>query len=428
MIIIPNSKKDVFLFIYDVNYETGEYQTKALNSKEEKLFTDYEQIEAISNKDESNNIWYEENILRVKKDGKFGAINLDGKELVPCEYEEITVIPGLESTIKIKKDGKYGVRDSSGKEILQPLYKDVTNLGDDNKDGFIVQNDEGKYGIVNYSGENIIEAKYEEVTKIHANDTYVVKQAGKQILVNKEGTEVLNSGYDEIKQVLKSSENGVIFTSNGKYGVMNLNGEVKISAEYDSLKESKSGLLIVNKAGKFGIIDILNIVKLEPTYISLTYNEKADIYIAEKEDFINDIIDNQFTVRQTGILTELNEDKGYIALRQGDEDKYYNFKFEEKKATDIFTSNTLFKSKKDGKYGFVDKNGKVVVDYNYDDVTFQNKYGYVGVKKDGKWGSIDSKGNVVQEPTYNLDDYLQVDFIGRWHLGKDINMNYYNQL
>ena len=38
------------------------------------------------------------------------------------------------------------------------------------------------------------------------------------------------------------------------------------------------------------------------------------------------------------------------------------------------------------------------------------------------------KGNLEQEPTYNLDDYLLVNFIERWHLGLDINMNYYNQL
>lgn len=42
--------------------------------------------------------------------------------------------------------------------------------------------------------------------------------------------------------------------------------------------------------------------------------------------------------------------------------------------------------------------------------------------------SIDSKGTIVQEPTYDLDSYLLVNFIGRWHLGEDLNMNYYNQL
>ena len=86
------------------------------------------------------------------------------------------------------------------------------------------------------------------------------------------------------------------------------------------------------------------------------------------------------------------------------------------------------RKKKNGKYGFVDKQGNVVVDYQYDDATEQNDYGFAGIKKDGKWGSIDSKGTIVQEPTYDLDSYLLVNFIGRWHLGEDLNMNYYNQL
>ena len=81
MITIPNSKKDVFLCIYDVNYETGEYKTKALNSKNEEIFTQYNQIEAISNQDQSNNILYEENILKVQKDGKFGLISIDRKRI-----------------------------------------------------------------------------------------------------------------------------------------------------------------------------------------------------------------------------------------------------------------------------------------------------------------------------------------------------------
>ena len=67
------------------------------------------------------------------------------------------------------------------------------------------------------------------------------------------------------------------------------------------------------------------------------------------------------------------------------------------------------------------------LDYIYDDATQQNTYGYVAVKKDGKWGSINSKGNVVIEPTYNLDNYLVIDFIGKWHLGQDMNLNYYIQ-
>lgn len=428
MITIPNSKNDVFLCIYDVNYETGEYKTKVLNSKNEEIFTQYEQIQAVANRDPNNNIWYEENVLKVKKDGKYGVINLVGKELTDIQYDEIVAIEGVKGVLKVTKDGKMGIIDNEGKEIIPTQSLEVTNLGKDSKEGFIVKGEDGKYGIVNYSNEIILEAKYDEIVKVHANDMYVVKQAGKQVLVKKDGTEVLSTGYDEIKEILKNADNGIIYMANGKYGVMKTTGEVTIGADYEELKEAKTGLFIAKQNGKYGVIDLQKEIKVEPTYISMTYNEKADIYLAEKEDYHNDIIDNAFAVRQSGILIDLDDEKGYIELKQGEEYKYYNFKFEEKNITEIQVSSTLFKSKQDGKYGFVDKNGKVVVDYQYDDVTEQNSYGYAGIKKDGKWGSIDNKGNVVQEPTYNLEDYLKIDFIGRWHLGKDINMNYYNQL
>ena len=82
-------------------------------------------------------------------------------------------------------------------------------------------------------------------------------------------------------------------------------------------------------------------------------------------------------------------------------------------------------SKNNGKYGFIDKKGNVVVDYIYDDATEQNAYGYAAVKKDGLWGAIDSNGKVIIEPKYKLDNNLVIDFIGKWHLGEDLNMNYY---
>lgn len=206
---------------------------------------------------------------------------------------------------------------------------------------------------------------------------------------------------------------------------MKQTGEITIKNNYEELKEAKTGILIFKQNGKYGIMDIQNQIKIEPKYTNITYNEKANLYIAEKADYTSDVIDATFEVKQAGIVIDLDDEKGYIELKQGEEYKYYNFKFEEKNIAEIYPSNTLFKSKKDGKYGFVDKNGKVVIDYIYDDATEQNTYGYCGIKKDGKWGSIDNTGKIIQEPTYNLDDYLKIDFIGRWHFGKDLNMNYY---
>ena len=427
MMIIPNNKTDIFLCTYDVNYDTGDYSTKALNSKNQEIFTEYNKVEAISNHDENDTLWYEDNVLKVQKDGKWGVINYDGKVLLNTEYDSIESVQGIKNALLIEKEGKYGVADNEGKIILDPIYTGVTNLGKDNRSGYIVKNDEGLYGIVDASKNVILENKYEEIEKVYGNDLYVVSQNGKQKIVNKDGQDVLTEGFDQITNILKTKDSGGIYTSNGKYGIMTLTGEIKIEAQYDNLVEAKANVFIATKDNKRGIIDIDNQEKLPFDYNTITYNEIGDIYVAEDENYNSQVMNNQFEVKQTGILIEINTDSGYFVLRQNDEYKYYNFKFEEKNKKDILTNHTLYVDKKDNQYGYVDKDGNVVIEYMYDDATEQNEYGFAAVKKDGKWGAINNKGEVVQEPTYNLDDYLIIDFIGKWHLGKDMNMNYYNQ-
>ena len=78
----------------------------------------------------------------------------------------------------------------------------------------------------------------------------------------------------------------------------------------------------------------------------------------------------------------------------------------------IYINNNLFAYKQNGKWGFVNKSGQIVVECIYDMVTETNEYGYAGIKKDGKWGSIDANGQVLQEPIYELED-IQPTFIGK---------------
>ena len=83
MIVIPNKEKDVFICTYDVDENSGTYKTKAINEKNEEILTEYDQIEPIENIDKNNNVWYEKNILKVEKSGKYGLIDLTGKEVLP---------------------------------------------------------------------------------------------------------------------------------------------------------------------------------------------------------------------------------------------------------------------------------------------------------------------------------------------------------
>ena len=107
--------------------------------------------------------------------------------------------------------------------------------------------------------------------------------------------------------------------------------------------------------------------------------------------------------------------ENYIKIYNETETKYFNLDGKETSNKEILTNNTIFATSKDGKWGFVDKVGNVVVDYIYDKTTDVNEYGYAGIKKDGKWGVIDNTGNIVLEPTYEFDSLAEPQFVGKYY-------------
>lgn len=422
MIVIPDKTKDVFICIYNVNEETGTYQTKAINSKDETILTGYEQIEALDNIDKNSNVWYEENVLRIKKNGKYGLIDLNGKELLLAEYDEITVLEGIENSLIIKKDGKVGLVNDTGSVIIDANYKEIKGLGDTYKDGYITIDEQGKYGLISATKKQILENKYDEILQVPLKEYYAIKENGKQKLINSNGEVLIDSGFDEIKS---TTTNGIIFVKDNLYGEMNTSGEVTIKADYQELKEVKEQIYIAKQNNKYGIIDGLGNGLTAFEYDGMTYNEKADLFFADDSEYKTSIIDNKYDVKTTGILSEVNTDEEYIRMRISDEYKYYNLKGEEISNIQALKNNTIFLDKKDGKYGYVDKKGNAITEYIYDDAIEQNKYGFVAVKENGLWGALDKEGKEVIEPKYNLDNNLKIDFIGKWHLGEDLNMNYY---
>ena len=422
MIIIPDEEKEVFICTYDVDDQTGTYKTKAINSKNEDIFTEYDQVEAIDNMDKNNNLWYEKNVLKVSKNGKYGLIDFNGKELLPIEYDEITTLDGMENSIIIKKDEKVGLVNDNGSIIIDVNYKEIKALGETYKEGYITIDESDKYGVVSATKRQILENKYDEISSVYLKDYYLVRENGKKELIDSDGKVILDAGFDDIKS---ATTNGLIFTKNDLYGEISALGEVTLEAKYQDLKEVKEGKYIAKQNDKYGIIDNIGNEQLAFEYAGITYNEKADLFFAEDSEYNTSIIDDLYTVKATGILSEVNDNDGYIRMRVNDDYKYYDLNGEETENTKVLKNNTIFLDKQNGKYGYVDKKGNAVTEYIYDDATEQNKYGYVAVKKDGLWGSLDKNGEEVIEPKYKLENNLKIDFIGKWHLGEDLNMNYY---
>lgn len=218
MITIPNSKNDIFIALYDVNYETGTYKTEVLDKNGEELFTNYDLVEVIENEDSLGNLWYEDGVLKVTKSGKVGLIDFSGKEILPVEYDKIEALKGTKNSLIITKQNNVGLCDNKGNIIIKPEYKEIKSIGDDYKNGYIVINNDNLYGVVDFTKEVILDTIYEDIKQTTSNNLYIVKENSKLKVTSKEGI-VLEDKFTDATSI---NEENITFVKNKQYGVMNL--------------------------------------------------------------------------------------------------------------------------------------------------------------------------------------------------------------
>jgi hypothetical protein len=183
----------------------------------------------------------------------------------------------------------------------------------------------------------------------------------------KEGFEAIRIGeYRNGAAVFQKSEN--------TYGLLNLSGDV-ISLFYNNDKmhfgDCRDGLIKKkDKNGLFGLVDISGDWVISPDY---------DFIDASGNSYFND-----------GLCpVGKNEKKGYID-RNGNLSIDYKFD----NAYDFLNGAAIVKL--DSLIGVIDKNGDWIAEPIYE--AYSYRYGgtdLIGLKKDGKIGFIDSKGNVV---------------------------------
>ena len=424
MIIIPENTTPLFICTYNVNYENNTFETKVLNENNNEILTEYDKIQAVENSNISE-IWYENNLLIYEKNGLKGLIKFDGTKITEPIYTSIYSLDGIEKAIIVEKDGLKGIVNSEmGSIISEAKYTEILSLSKNTSDnGYIVKLD-NKYGIISGNGKVIFECNYQEIQQVTGNELYVVNDGTGFKIINAIAEVIVDGGFDTVEEI---NGDNITIIKDGKCGVITKDGTVKIPTQYDELKFAQDKYYIAKKDSKYGIVSIDNIICLDFMYNYIIKTEHTNFYQVETEDFKTDIIDKDFNIKLSKIIvSELNEEKGYLRVRQDNQYKYYNFNFESKDNKDVLTTSTLFLVKDaNGKYGYVNKNNELIVNYQYDDAKEQNAYGYCAVKKDGLWGVLGSDGTVILKPTINMENYLYVDFINEWHLYEDTSLNIY---
>lgn len=305
VIQIPNPSKPVFICMSDYNTETKQYQTKVLNEKKEQIITGYENVQAIPTETTADGIPFEKTVLKYLKDGKYGLISMDGKEITDPIYDDISAVNYKEGMLLVEQDGKVGVINMNGVQVIKTEYDSITvdnYYSIDTKyqrTGFIVckRGENGyRYGYIDYQGDVILEAEYTElarVTEMEDDDAiYIIAykdgQAGllrnKKIILNHEYENITYNSYNDV----------FVIQRNGKQGIADRDGNIKIDTKYTNI--TFGGVYInVTEEGTEKVLD-LNGNEVTDGYISKMPTKDGEHSIVYGEDEIYKIIDNSGNV------------------------------------------------------------------------------------------------------------------------------------
>lgn len=190
----------------------------ATNLKYTEISNTYENLTAIV-----------DNMLVVGKssgtDKVYGVVSLtDGHEIISLKYQKIVYMQNTKEFLVTAEDS-VGIINSEGKTIIKPTaYDSISRLDEPNK-LYLVQRD-NKYGVLNGKGDVII---YPEYDSIGIPDE---KEFDEEEIRN------FNLLFDECIPV----------ESNGKYGLMDIDGNERLKCVYDTLGYLANAAIISNNS------------------------------------------------------------------------------------------------------------------------------------------------------------------------------------
>ena len=225
------------------------------------------------------------------KNGLFGLLDENGKEVIPAEYLYIDKIKdGLIPAFTTQKE--FVFLDWSGKKIKDVKFRDIDRSY---SEGLLAVSDiqSGKWGFVDKNLNYVINPQFETANKFSGGNAEV-KKDGSWGVVNKKGdfvadqglefrrladklekminsfstdkeisdnphsieiTEDEDSKYESVRKSTCLKEKSVSFKYKGKWGFLDDNGKEVIPAEYDSVSAFYFGRTWVQKGEHYFVID-----------------------------------------------------------------------------------------------------------------------------------------------------------------------------
>ncbi|MBN2893207.1 MAG: WG repeat-containing protein [Bacteroidales bacterium] len=375
-------------------YKVKKYEQYAIVNNEGFLVTQwFDRIETFYN-----------GYVRVEKEGKFAYINKIGAMAIGW-FDNISNIK--DGITRIEDNGLFGffnVEDffiSEFYEYLGEFY-----------DGIALIKKNGKYGFISKKGVIISNIEYEKATPFDGGIAQVEKD-GKAAYINTSGEIVM--GWLESKTYFyKEPPRGLIAVKMGrKYGFQTINGKRVIAAQFDYAENFYDGLALVKNnphemfIGKDGKLKPLTENPDENTLrLDLGYGHTGDpVKITAWEcsfiDYNGDIVlkldyNDAFSFSNGKAMVIDGDKYNFIDLKGKLVGKWKEF-------PDDYHADF-----KNGKYGFLDKNGNLAIPYKFnsaDDFIDGKAKVRIGDRNTGKYGFINRKGEFFTKMYSQVSDF-----------------------
>ncbi|MCI9671794.1 MAG: hypothetical protein HFF49_09655 [Lawsonibacter sp.] len=344
-------------------------------------------------------------------DYKYGFVDTTGKIVVPLVYDSVQ--PFSEGLAAVTIGSNTFFIDTAGRTVLDlgTTYQHVESFSE----GLAVVSDQNyKHGAIDRTGRLVIPMEYDRMENFSHGLSAVGKQNGTDAygnpfyaegFINRTGAVAIPLDYGRahsfsdglavvgVHSGYEMDDYSGEYVQTHKYGFIDTTGKVVIPMIYDSVsfnwtdynKAFNDGAAAVAKDGKLGLIDRAgNIV------VPLKYDCSTNAYDAY---FSNNVIAFYEGNGERG-HSYLMDSRGNFAVPPEYEFKWRSPKYGEPGA---FFDDVAVVGK-NGKWGYMDRSGKLLLPLEYDEVSYASK-GIGVVRQGSRYGIVDLYATPAPAPT-----------------------------
>lgn len=225
----------------------------------------------------------------VSKEKKWGVVNWKNNEVIPIKYENVTETK-YEKFI-VREKGKYGVINNFGNILIRPKYRGLSQI---NKKTYIVSTGKGeKYHILgsrnDFTEADIdLSSKYDKILSF-CSHVAIVRKDGMDFILDLYSYEmkILGSNYKVVSDFINRM--AVIKGRNGKYGLINEEGDIVIEPEYQYLSLEGEDMVLFREGKNYGYMDRMENIIIPAAFKEITpfYKDRAIFKVNGKEGVVD---------------------------------------------------------------------------------------------------------------------------------------------